>query len=269
MRALAAGLLLAAALVARAAAPVAFVADIRGNATIEGDGRLNFLAELEPNTRLLLGSGASASITYATTGAEFTIAGPGEFLVGAAEVKAEKGGAPKKRSVTALPDPTIVSQISRNATASLRMRSIAPAAAPKGEIEFPADTRVATLQPVMRLKDNASGGAISLRDEQGKEIWKGTAKAGGTRAAVKLSPQTRYTWTVMSAQGLSEARFETLSAEALGRAEKSRARATSFPERLVHAMLLQELGATQEARQAWAELARERPDLPELAALAR
>jgi hypothetical protein len=37
----------------------------------------------------------------------------------------------------------------------------------------------------------------------------------------------------------------------------------------MHALLLHELGATQEARAMWATLARERPDLPELAALAR
>jgi hypothetical protein len=36
----------------------------------------------------------------------------------------------------------------------------------------------------------------------------------------------------------------------------------------MHALLLQDLGATQEAREAWAALARERPDLPELAGLA-
>jgi hypothetical protein len=34
-------------------------------------------------------------------------------------------------------------------------------------------------------------------------------------------------------------------------------------------MLLQDLGAGQEAREAWAALARERPEVPELAALSR
>src|SRR4051812_37611737 len=145
---LAAAALLAATGIAHAAPPVAFIADLRGNATIEGDGKLNFLAEIEPGTRLLLGSGATASVTYASTGAEFTITGPGEFLVAASEVKAEKGAAPKKRSVMALPDPTVVSQVSQSATASLRMRSLSPGAA-KGELEYPVDTRVATLQPVM------------------------------------------------------------------------------------------------------------------------
>jgi hypothetical protein len=198
MRATLAGLLLAAGL-AHAAPPVAFVADIRGNATIEGDGRLNFLAELGPGTRLLLGSGASASISYAATGAEFTIGGPGEFLVAPAEVKAEKGKPPKKRMAASPPDPAVVSQVSKSATASLRMRSLAPAAAPA--------------PPEPRLAD--------------------------------------------------------LPADARARAEKSRAAARTFTDRLNHAMLLQQLGAGHESRQAWADLARERPDLPELAALAR
>jgi hypothetical protein len=34
-------------------------------------------------------------------------------------------------------------------------------------------------------------------------------------------------------------------------------------------MLLQEIGAAQDAREAWAQLAEERPDIPELAGLAR
>jgi hypothetical protein len=180
------------------AAPVAFVADIHGNATIEGNGKLNFLAEIEAGTRLLLGSGATAAITYAATGSEFTIAGPGEFLVSPKEVTAEKGSAPKKRSVGTLSDPAVVSKVSRNAAASLRMRSIAPAP--------PAS-------PEMRL--------------------------------------------------------ESLPPDARARAEKSRAAAHTFPERVVHAMLLEQLGASYDARKAWGELSRERPDLPELAALAR
>jgi hypothetical protein len=37
----------------------------------------------------------------------------------------------------------------------------------------------------------------------------------------------------------------------------------------MHALVLQEMGATQEAKEAFAALARDRPDLPELAALGR
>jgi hypothetical protein len=269
MRALLGGVMLAAALAAQGAPPVAFVADIRGNATVEGDGKLAFLAELGPGTRLLLGSNAMVAITYATTGAEFTLLGPGEFLVTVSEVKAEKGAPPKRRTVTTLPDSSVIAQVSRNATASLRMRGITPGE--KAALHYPVNTRVATLEPTHRW-----GGApdasytLVLADTQGKELWKGSARPEGTRPPVRLSPATRYKWTVMTPNGVvGEAQFETLPPEAIARAEKSRSAARSFPERVLHAVLLQGAGATQDAREAWAALARERPDLPELAVLAR
>jgi hypothetical protein len=68
---------------------------------------------------------------------------------------------------------------------------------------------------------------------------------------------------------VGDAQFETLPAEAIAKISKARAGAKSFSDRVVHALLLQDLGATQEAREAWGALARERPDLPELAGLAR
>jgi hypothetical protein len=271
MRLAAAGLLLAAALAVQAAAPsVAFVADIRGNATIEGDGKLNFLAELPAGTRLLLGSNAVASITYAATGHEFTLTGPGEFLVTPGEVKAEKGTAPRRRTVLSLPDPGVVGRLSQTATASLRMRSVSAAPAEKAGPSYPVETRVTTLTPVLRTRGATPGAAAAIQDAAGKELWTGGVNPEGTRPAVKLSPATRYTWTVMTPQGaLAEARFEPLPADAIARVEKSPLAARTFPERVMHAFLLHDLGAGQEAREAWAALARERPDLPELAALAR
>ena len=253
------------------AANVAFVADIRGNATIEGDGKVNFLAELAPGTRLLLGSGAKAAITYAATGAEFTIAGPGEYLVTPVEVKMEKGTAPVKRSVTALPDTGPITRVSRAATASVRMRGVTVPAPTGTVLEYPVDARVATLRPVLRWKGEASADTIVLvKDSSGNEVWKAKAQPNTAPASLKLSPATRYTWTLMTAKGpVAAAKFETLPAEALARVERSRASARSFSERVVHAVLLQELDAQQDAREAWAALARERPDLPELAALAR
>jgi len=265
------GLTFAAALLsfaAHAAEPVAFVADLHGNATIEGDGKVGFLAELSAGTRLLLGTGAKVSVTYAATGAEFTFTGPGEFVVGASEVKAEKGAAPSKRTVTSLNDTGTVARISKTATASLRMRSV-QAAPTRARLEYPVDTKVSSLQPVFRWKDGASA-QVTLRDESGKEIWKGEAQPGTARPAVKLSAASRYRWTVMTPSGvLGEAQFETLGNDAMAKIAKSRAAAKTFSDRVVHAVLLQELGAAQEAREAWAELSRERPDLAELAALAR
>jgi len=261
---------LALSLAAYAADPVAFVADTKGNAMIEGDGKLGFLAELSPGTRLLLGTGATAAVTYAASGTEFTISGPGEFLVGQDAVRAEKGAAPQRRAVASVLDMGIVARVSRTATASLRMRGLSPgAAAAKSALEFPVNTRIASLQPTLRWRGIGGEATVRVVDDGGREVWKGSAKASSARAGVKLSPATRYTWTVMTPGGnVSEAHFETLSAEALGRVEKSRAAAKTFSERVMHAVLLQDLGVAQEAREAWAALATERPDLPELAVLA-
>ncbi len=272
MRFARAAILLAGALAALGAwgAPVAFVADIRGNATIEGNGKLTFLAELAPGTRLLLGTNASAAITYASSGAEFAISGPGQFLVSANEVTAEKGARPKRRTVSTLTGTGVVARAAQTATASLRMRGLGAAPAPAA-LEYPVATRIATLRPAMRWRPGPGEEyTVALRDASGKELWKGRGRAEGTRPAMPLAAATRYSWTVASARGtLGEAHFETLPAAAIERAEKSRAGARAFPDRVVHALLLQELGADQEARLAWAELAGERPDLPELPALAR
>ena len=263
-------LLVALAALGSGAAPVAFVADIRGNATIEGDGRLAFLAELPPGTRLLLGSNAAAAIAYAASGAEFTVFGPGRFVVGDDEVTAEEGAKPKRRTGPALANTAVVARAAQTATASLRMRGLAPAAAPAA-LEFPVATRIATLRPEMRWRQRPGEEyVLALQDAAGRELWKGPGKGSGTRPATPLAAATRYSWTVTGSRGLAgEAHFETLPADAIRRAEKSRSGARTFAERVVHALVLQEIGADQEARDAWAALAGERPDLPELSALAR
>jgi hypothetical protein len=253
-----------------AAGNVAFVADIHGSITIEGDGALTFLVELGSGTRLLVGSHATATITYAASGAEFAIAGPGEFLVTPTEVKSERGATPRLRQVAKLPDPATVTRISQAATASLRMRGMR-SPAPQSLIAYPVDTRIATLRPAIRIAAGAARDVrLVLEDGDGREIWKGRGTQAGNRLPVALAPATRYR-LVATAPGerRGEVRFETLPLDALALVEGSRSAATSFGERVIHAMLLQELGADQDAQAEWAALARQRPDLPQLQSLAR
>ena len=269
---LAATLLAVAAFTAAAAEPVAFVADLQGNATIEGNGRLGFLAPLPAGTRLLLGTGAKVAVTYAASGAEFSLGGPGEFLVGATDVKAERGAQPTRRTVKVMPDPEVIAKVSRTANASLRMRGLSPKPAQPVVLEYPMNTRVVTLQPTLRWAGDPASQPfeVAVTDPAGKDVWKGQVKPAMAKPPVKLTPATIYKWTVMTPAGVkAEGRFETVSMEAMARAEKSRAAAKSFSERVMHAFLLQEIGATQDAREAWAALSRERPDLQELAVLAK
>jgi hypothetical protein len=212
------------------------------------------------------------TVTYASTGAEFTLRGPGEFVVSASEVKAARGASPTRRAVSVLRDPALISQVSRTANASLRMRGMGSPSANRMMLDYPVNTRVVTLQPTLRWsgEPTAEEFAVAITDPAGKEVWKGRVKPAAARPNVKLSASTIYTWSVTTPKGVTaEGRFETVSAESIALAEKSRASAKSFSERVMHAFILQDLGATQDAKQAWSALSSERPDLPELAVLAR
>jgi len=272
-RAFAVALLGVVAFAASAAEPVAFVADVKGSANIEGDGKVNFLAELAAGTRLLLGTGASVSIAYAASGAEFSLAGPGEFTVAESEVRADKGGKLSRKGVQALSSASVVSRAASSAAASVRMRGIAvEAPAPRTQLEYPLDTRVSMLQPVLRWKGDPEpkGYTVVVTDDSGKPAWKGVTSTPQVKVGAKLAADAAYTWRVTAAQGpVGEGHFETLPAGAIAKVERSRAQAKTFSDRVMHAFLLQDLGATQEARQAWAVLAKERPEIPELAALSR
>ncbi|HEY4998697.1 MAG TPA: hypothetical protein VII36_06115, partial [Usitatibacter sp.] len=78
-------------------------------------------------------------------------------------------------------------------------------------------------------------------------------------------------WTVtVAGEELGSGRFHTLSHEALAQVEKHRpSEKSEFSDRLLFTLMLDEMGAKQEAREAWARLAQERADLPELAAFAK
>lgn len=260
------------ALGAQAADPVAFVADVKGSANIEGDGRIAFLAELVPGTRLLLGTGAAVSVAYAATGTEFALVGPGEFTVAEDEVRADKGAKPSRKAVQALSSTGVVTHAASTAAASVRMRGLALAPpASKSPLEFPLDTHVSTLQPVLRWKadPDARSYSVAIYDDAGKSVWKGTSATASVKPGVKLAPATSYKWSVAAQSPIGEARFETLAADAVAKIQRSQANAKTFSDRVMHAFLLQDLGASQEAREAWGVLSRERPEIPELAALSR
>lgn len=256
---------------ARAAAPVAFVTDVKGEAALEGAGRLAFLAEIAAGAKLTLAPGATATVVFAASGAEFALKGPGEFAVEATEVRSAKGAAPARRQVSDLASPAVVARVSQSATASLRMRGVAPSPPARPGPSYPVDASIATLQPILRWNgDPAADYRVSVVATDGREVWKGSARANAVRVGAKLAPGVRYTWSLAAAgRAPVESHFETLPAAAIARAEKSRAGSRSFSDRVLHAFLLQDLGAAQDSREAWAALARERPDLPELAVLAR
>lgn len=263
--------LFAVAAAALAASPVAFVTDVQGDVKQERAGRVAFLAEIPSEAKLVLEKGARLTLMYSASGTEFVLTGPGEFVVGPAEVRAVQGAAPARRTVAVRPEASVVARVSQSATASLRMRGAPPVSTRTGPL-YPRNAQVASGQPVLRWagEPGPEGFEVIVATSDGKDVWKGPSRESALRLPVKLAAATRYSWSVSGGgRQLGDAAFETLPAEAMARAEKSRAASKSFSDRVVHAFVLQDLGAAQDAREAWAELARERPDLPELAVLAR
>ena len=258
-----------------AAEPVAFLSDLKGDVVLDGQSRPAFLSELLPGSKLSLTKDATAAVMYVVSGNEYSLKGPGEFTVGKVIVNAAKGPAPLKRTSALRANPAIVVQTSRSATASLRMRSLPPATGPgkamSGPI-YPANAQVATFQPTLRWAGEAkdAGFTIVIASLDGKEVFRGRSRVTSLKLPVKLAPGVRYAWTVSAGdQRRGEALFETMPVVAIQSADKARSAARSFSDRVLVAMYLQDLGAAHDARELWAELARERPDSPEIAALAR
>lgn len=264
-------LLFLASLAARAADPIAFISDFKGDVVMNGAGRPPFLAELLPGTKLVLGADASATVMYVVSGEESALKGPGEFVVTRQGVKAVKGAAPATRVPALKASTAILVQTSKTATASLRMRS---APAQKGERAgpaYPVNAKIASLQPVLRWAGDANTAcSIVVTTLAGKEVFRGKARGTSLRLPVRLAAGQGYAWSCSPGDAQpEESRFETLPAESIAAAEKARAAARTFSDRVLVAMFLQELGAAQDSREAWAQLAAERPDIPELAGLAR
>jgi hypothetical protein len=270
-RPLIAGFLLCLSIVARAADPVAFVSDFKGSVDMNGGGRPPFLAELLPGTKLVLGQDASAAVMYVVSGEEFSLKGPGEFVVTRQGVKATKGATPTSRVPAMRASTAVLVQASKTATASLRMRS-APVPKPgRAGPVYPVNSRIATLQPTLRWAGEPGAAySVIVTSAAGKEVFRGGAKGPSLRLASRLVAGQSYAWS-LSAGGavLGEARFETLPADAIASADRMRATAKSFSDRVLLALVLQDLGASQDAQEVWAQLAAERPDIPELAGLSR
>jgi hypothetical protein len=209
---------------------------------------------------------------YIATGKEYVLKGPADYLVKDTEI-AGSIMPPVSRSTDWRTNPRVLSHVAQTSAASVRMRSIAQPKADNAVKAFPAEGAIATLHPVFRWNEEAKPAEFTLLVVgQEKPVHVAKSVNGATyKVPARLRPGTEYAWTATAAGNeIGAGRFRTLSTDALARVEKRRpSERAEFSDRLMFALLLQEMGATQEAREAWASLSRERSDLPELSALAR
>ncbi len=265
-----------AALPGQAADGIAFITNLKGEVSVDGAPRPLLMSELAKGQKVVVGKDGLVSVMFIQSGKEYALRGPGDYTLGERDITSGSGMPPAARETPWRASGEVLVKVARTSSASIRMRSIAPPrAATKPVLEYPADGSVASLQPVFRWHGADPNAAVEvgvwLVGQDGQPFPSAKVKGDTHRFSARLKPDTEYAWTV-SAGGreLGSAKFRTLPAAAIAEAERRRpTERAEFSDRLMYALLLHELGAEQDAREAWGRLARERADLPELASLAR
>lgn len=259
-----------------AADGVAFITNLKGEVSVDGAARPLLMSELAKGQKITVGREAQVAVMYIQSGKEYMLKAPGDYTVGEREITSAHGMPPTARETPWRASSEVLVKVSQSSAASIRMRSMAPAkAAPRAALEFPVRGAVTQLQPTLRWTLPEPGAkadiVLAVAGREDKPLAKASVAASSHRFPVKLQPDTEYSWSVsVAGQEIGSARFRTLPAAAIQNAEKKRpSERAEFSDRLLYALLLQELGAVQEAQEAWGKLAQERTDLPELEGLAR
>ncbi len=276
---LAAAALSAAAFGAQAQSGIAFVTDVKGDAALD-TGKASLMAEIKKGARISCAKECSVGVMYLLSGKEFVLKGPGDFLVGDNEVTAKIGPPPAVRETKWKVSSQVVASVNASSSASIRMRSVggkqAEAALPVERLIYPRETKVASLQPAFKWTSANAKGPFEFELKPAgatKALYKTRANSLDLKLPgnVKLQPDTEYSWGVKSGAGeLGASTFKTLPTHALDVTQKRRPDdKAQFSDWLLYALTLKDVGADQDAGEVWAKLAKDRPDLPELAALAK
>lgn len=255
---------------ALAADSVAFIANLKGDVALDGAARPPLLAELGKGQKLTVGKDSTLSVMFIQSGKEFVLKGPGDYVVGDTDIAAGKGTAPAARQTEWRTSSKVLVQVAQTSAASIRMRGIPPPE-PTNLLLYPAKGGIATLQPTFRWQTDAKPPYEFTISTDNAPVHKAKATGPSYRLGARLKPATEYMWSVTAGgREIGSGAFRTLAAEDIARLERRRPRhEAEFSDRLMYALLLQEAGATDDAQEAWAALARERSDLPELARLTR
>ena len=271
---------------AQAQSGIAFITDVKGEAALDA-GKVALMAEIKKGARINCARECSVGVMYLLSGKEFVLKGPGDFVVGEAEVTAKIGPPPTLRETKWKVSSQVVAQAaSQTSSASIRMRSLGGSSAAKAEsaaaalpverLLYPRDTKVATLQPAFRWASANAKGPFEFElkaNGSAKPVYKSKANALTLNLPgnVKLAPDVEYSWGVKSgATDVGMTSFKTLPMHAIEITQQRKPdEKAAFSDWLLYALTLKEVGADQDAVEVWAKLAKDRPDLPELTALAK
>ena len=267
-------IVLAAATAAWGADGIAFITNIKGEISVDGNVRPALLSELTRGQKIVVGRESQACVMYIASGKEYVLRGPADYVVKDTEITGSTAMPPVTRDTAWRTTNQVLAQVGQTSAASVRMRSIGKAKVEEPMLIYPTQGAVATLQPTLRWRDDAKAHGEVMLQVVGQEKPVIKAKASGVAyklPAKALAPDTEYVWVLtVGGNEVGTAKFRTLSQDALAQVERRRpSDKADFSDRLLFTLMLQEMGAVQEARESWARLAQERSDLPELAAFAK
>ena len=255
---------------------VAFVTNVKGEVAVDGVPRPVLMSELAKGQRINVAKEGQLAVMYVQSGKEYVLKGPGDYSVGEREITSASGMPPSARETPWRANNQVLVKVAQTSSASIRMRSIAPAKPePMPPLEFPTQGSVTTLQPTLRWAAPAAGVPVEVSiapaASEGRPVAKAKVTGVTWRVPQKLQAGTEYAWSVTAGgREIGSARFRTVDAATQQAVEKRRPTDKSeFTDRVLFALYLQEVGAIQESREAWGRLAQERADLPELASLAK
>jgi hypothetical protein len=273
---LAAALTLACAAGAWASEPPGLVIDVQGNATLAGT-RVAILTGLPPGAEVTLAPAARVVVVHTQNGRQFELIGPGAFRWTSGKVEVVRPGELRVRESADAAFGDLRLRTGRIAQASISMRG-APGES-RLQLVSPASTWL--LEPPRSFRWQPVTGAASYRfqltDSNGKPLHEARTSSSSVElpAGVALEAGRTYGWQVQAdlaggraVDGWTE--FGVAGPDLRARVDRARPRAdASFGDRLLYALLLDELGMREEAERFWTQLARERPDDRDLAARAQ
>lgn len=259
----------------RAAEVVAMVTDISGEAVVSVDGAespVALLASLAPGAEISLAGGARVSLVYFASSREHSYAGPARLVVEAEAPKLIEGKAAEVREL-AIAKETGISPVAEGyGQAALVFRG--GVKKPLVRQFHPVNSKllVAPREFVWEGPAEDSQYRFVLQDEQGQVVMETLVNA----PRLSLSPEVRlrnealYTWTVDAHTAAGEkysasADFSVVADADRQRLERLRpAGGATFSERVVYALLLEQEGLREAAREVWGALVSERPGAPAL-----
>lgn len=258
-----------------AAEPIAIVTDAQGAAVQSGGARLAILAELGASAQLQLEAGARVTIAHFASGRQFDLEGPGVFRLTAAGIESGGAGRVTARAPLSAAYRDVRVRPSRVALASISMRGGADDVPLR--LNSPVGTWLLEDRPAFQWQPIAGVGSyrFQLTDNTGRVLHQASTSEPLVRLpdTVLLAPGQTYAWQVevtlpdgRVADGWTE--FGVAGRDRRERVDAARpGTAASFGDRVLFALLLDDTGLREAARDAWEELARERPADPRLRAL--